>query len=202
MDTNIILLIVFLLQSSKGSNNDQIHILKDYFKGIEIKADYTKEKLKLVKTILPLVPEEYGKPVHKSVLLSEKIIRVMEIVEVMNLPTDILEYTPVPVANNQERINKIISIVQKDFSKPKMKNIGFVMDLISNFDKYKKMFSVVKSISSNTENMKDNKNMFKLMEAFMDEGDQKSMDSFKDIAKMMELMKVLDSPIKNKTIEA
>lgn len=202
MDTNIILLIVYLLQSSNSSNNDQVHIIKDYFKSMEIKPDYTREKLKLVKNLLPLVPEEYGNPVQKSVLLSEKIIRILEITEVMNQPTDKLEYTPIPVANNQERINKIISIVQKDFSKPKIKNLGFIMELITNMDKYKKMFSVISSLTSSTENNKDSKNMFKLMETFMGGGDQKSMDSFKDIAKMMELMKVLDSPIKEKTIEA
>lgn len=202
MDTNIILLIVYLLQSSSSSDNDQVHIIKDYFKSMEIKPDYTKEKLKLVKNLLPLVPEEYGNPVQKSVLLSEKIIRILEITEVMNQPTDKLEYTPIPVANNQERINKIISIVQKDFSKPKVKNLGIIMEIITNMDKYKKMFSVVSSLTSSTENNKDSKNMFKLMETFMGEGDQKSMDSFKDIAKMMELMKVLDSPIKEKTIEA
>ena len=49
MDTNIILLIVFLLQSSNSSNNDQIHMITDYFKGMEIKPDYTKEKVKLIK---------------------------------------------------------------------------------------------------------------------------------------------------------
>lgn len=202
MDTNIILLIVFLLQSSNSSNNDQIHMITDYFKGMEIKPDYTKEKVKLIKNILPLVPEEFGNPVHKSVVLSEKVLRVLEIAEVMNQVPDKVEYATIPVANNQERINKIISIVQKDFSKAKSKNLGFIMELILNMDKYKKMLSVFSSLSSNSENTKDSKNMFKLVETFMGEGEQKNMDGIKDIAKMMELMKLLDSPIKEKTIEA
>lgn len=202
MDNNIILIMIyFLFNSQNDSNNNQLHTITDYIKSIEIEPKYTYEKLKLVKNILPLLPIEYTASVHKSILLSEKIVNIIEIADVMNKPSNTLDYKPIDVASNKERVEKIISIVQTDFPKPKLKNIGLIMDLVLNMDKYKNIFKVVSSLSSNTESSKNSNNMMNIMEAFVDNGDKKGMDSIKEMAKMMELLKVLDAPKREKPME-
>lgn len=203
MDNNILLIMMYFLFNSQNDadNNTQLHNITNYIKSIEIEPKYTNEKLKLVKNILPLLPIEYTASVHKSILLSEKIVNIIEITDVMNKPSNTLDYKPINVANNKERVEKIISIVQTDFPRPKMKNIGLIMDLVLNMDKYKNIFNVVSNLSSNTGSSKDTNNMMKIMEAFVGDGDKKGMDGIKDMAKMMELLNVFDMPKREKPME-
>ena len=70
-------------------------------------------------------------------------------------------------------------------------------DFILQIDKFNKMANMLNHITSNPDLLKDTNNMFKILEPLLG-GDENEMKKFKEMAKMMNILKVLDKPKENK----
>lgn len=68
------------------------------------------------------------------------------------------------------------------------------MDLIINMDTYKKMFSVLTSVINSQDGLNDPTQLMNILTPLMDSDDLKNKDKFKEMGKMMEIMKILNSP--------
>lgn len=193
----LLLLLVIIANLNKNKENNQLHILSEYIRNIKVDPLYTEEKIKIAKKIAPLIPEEYNYTVTRSIMLAEKIVRILDLVEFLNTPEENYSIEPVHVSDNKERISKIMATIQQEAPKSRVNNYGMVMDLLVNMDKYKIMLETFSSLMSNPDMLKDSKGIMKIMETFMQNS---SIDNakLKEMSQMMQIIKALDSP-KRKT---
>lgn len=207
LDNNI-LIFLFLMIAGKNQGNKLtgLNSLGNFINNIEINTKYTSEKIKMVKKIGAYFPENYIPLINKSILFTERIMKVNELVDFMK--DDDYEYIKEPIAvdNNKDRLNKIVNVLQKEAHKSETKNVGMVMDFIINMDMYKKMFSVLSSIMGSQDGLKNPTQLMDILTPLMGNDAQKGNDKLKEMGQMMEIMKVLNSPKqenskKNKKIE-
>ena len=170
--------------------------LSDYIRTLKIEPKYTIEKIELLKSIGPYFPEEYIPMINRSILFTERILKVNELAKFMSYNEYQYIKEPIPVENNRERISKVVNIVQKEASKIENNNLGLVIDLIVNMDKYKNMFSMLNSIMSNQEGLNDPAQLFKTLGPLLGVDGNKDKEKLKDINRMMEIIRVLNSPKK------
>lgn len=104
-----------------------------------------------------------------------------------------LDIEPLDFENNRERLNKIVTTVQKEIPKSNMSNLGIVIDLIVNMDKYKQMFNLLNHFTNTSNIHKDSTNMMKLMEPLLKEI-KKDDKSSMDIDQIMKIMSTLNKP--------
>lgn len=183
-----------------GKNRDNktsgIHSINNFINTMELDEKYTVEKIKMAKKIGPYFPEDYIPLINKSISFTEKFIKISEVVDFMKNDDEryILEH--LPTDGNKDRINKIISTIQKESPKSGMNKTGTVMDLILNIDKYQKMFGILNKVISNQDSLNDPSQLINLMGPLIGGEPKENNAQFKEMAKMMEMMKVLDSPKK------
>ena len=65
----------------------------------------------------PYFPEEYIPTINRSILFTERIIKINELANFMKYNEYQYIKEPIPVENNKDRISKIVNIVQKSFKK-------------------------------------------------------------------------------------
>ena len=214
MDNGLVLIILLLvmnknrenksLEKSVGKEDDILDTKPDTYldkpidKSITLNIPYTIEKVKIMKKIGPYFPEEFIPALNKSLILTEKIIRVYELIEFMQITEAKYIKEPIPVENNRERISHIINTIQKEIPKEDMKNMGMTMEMVVNIDKYKKMFTILNSVMSNPDSLNDPNKMLSLIEPLLQGKDEKEKEKLKDMAKMLEIMNTLDTPKKAK----
>ncbi|MBU5437462.1 hypothetical protein KQI42_05545 [Tissierella sp. MSJ-40] len=202
MDSKLLIMILLLMiNRRKGSSSSSLHILSDLIENFEVDIKYTSEKVNVVKKIGPYFPDAYRPVLNKSIMFTEKILKLYEVVDFMKLNE--VEYITqsIPVNNNKERLNRIVSIIQQEFPKEEVKNMGMAMDLILNVDKYKKMFNLLNTVMSSQESLKDTSQLINLIEPLMDGKNPKEKEKLKEMSKMIEIMKILDTPKKDKSKE-
>jgi hypothetical protein len=190
-----------MINRRKGSSSSSLHILSDLIENFEVDVKYTGEKVNVVKKIGPYFPDEYRPTLNKSIMLTEKILKLYEVVDFMKL-NDVEYITQsIPVNNNRERLNRIVNTIQQEFPKEEVKNLGTAMDLILNMDKYKTMFNLLNTVMSSQDSLKDTNQLIKLVEPLMDGKNPKEKEKLKEMSKMLEIMKILDTPKKDKSKE-
>ncbi|TJX13858.1 hypothetical protein E9840_07795 [Tissierella creatinini] len=195
MDTPLLLLILLLVQNENlDIFNQPLHSLNEYLNTIEINPEYTQTKLKIARKIYPLLPSEYAYPMRKSVSIVEKTMHVIETADYLKT-FDTESITPLEI-KPRERIQKITSLVQDEVRSSKVKNLGMVLDLIVNMDRYKKILSTYTQISRNKNILSDKESLLSLMETFMEGSSEKEKEGLKDINKMLDIMKLLNTPKK------
>ncbi len=104
---------------------------------------------------------------------------------------------PIPVENNKERLSYIINTIQKEFPKENTQNIGTILDIIINMDKYKAIFSSLNTITSNPDNLKDPNQILHLLEPLLEGVDEKEKDKIREMAKILGLMNNLENTKKS-----
>lgn len=193
---NKLLIFIFLLVIGKNQGNELIGLnsLNDFINTMEIDPKYTVEKIKIVKKVGAYFPEHYIPLINKSILFTERIIKINELVDFMK--NDEYQYIkePISVDNNKDRLNKIMNTIQKEVPRPEVTNFGTIMDLVINMDKYKKMFSMLSSFMNNQDNLKDPTQLISMFAPMLGNDNQKNNDKLKEMNKMMEIMKILNSP--------
>lgn len=193
---NRLLIFIFLLIIGKNQGNELIGLnsLNNFINTMEIDPKYTIEKIKMVKKVGAYFPEHYIPLINKSILLTERIIKISELVDFMK--NDEYQYIkePIFVDNNRDRLSKIMNTIQKEVPTPEVTNLGTIMDLIINMDKYKKMFSMLSSFISNQDNLKDPTQLISMFAPMLGNDNQKNNDKLKEMSKMMDIMKILNSP--------
>lgn len=193
MDTPLILLVLLLTQQKNiNISSEPLHSLKDYLNTMEINSQYTKSKLKIARKIYPLLPIEYAYSMRKSISIVEKIIHLMETVDYLNtFETEEINLLHIPA---KERIQKITLAVQDEFKGSSIENLGIVMDLVLNMDRYRKLLTTYNQVSRNKDILSDKDSIMSLMEAFMEGSSEKDKGKLKDMNKIFDLLKLLDSP--------
>lgn len=194
MDNSLLLIILLIiLRSSRINEFGGLKSFSDYLRSLKIEPDYTLEKIKLLKKIGPYFPEEYIPTINRSILLTERIIKINELASFMKYDEYQYIKSPIPIKDNKERISKILNIVQREVSKSENNNFGMVMDLIVNMDKYKNLLSMLNSVKSNEEGLKDPSQLLNIFGPIIGIDINKDKDKLKDINRMMEIIKTLNS---------
>ena len=194
MDNSLLLIILLIiLHSSRINEFGGLKSFSDYLRSLKIEPDYTLEKIKLLKKIGPYFPEEYIPTINRSILLTERIIKINELASFMKYDEYQYLKSPIPIKDNKERISKILNIVQREVSKSENNNFGMVMDLIVNMDKYKNLLSMLNSVKSNEEGLKDPSQLLNIFGPIIGIDINKDKDKLKDINRMMEIIKTLNS---------
>ncbi len=200
MDTPLVLLVLYLSQNgSLNISEEPLHSLHEYLNTMEINPQYTKIKLKIAREIYPFLPIEYAYMMRKSISLVEKTVHVMETVEYLKTYEND-EITTLHMGS-KERLQKITSVIQNELRGTNIENLGMVMDLVVNMDRYKKILSTFNQVSRNKDILSDKEGITSLMEAFMGGSSEKDKEKLKDMYKMLDIFKMLDGPKTNKPNE-
>lgn len=194
MDNNILIFIVLLIAGkNQGNKLTGLNTLENFVNTMEIDTKYTLEKIRMAKKIGTYFPEQYIPLINKSILFTERIMKINELIEFMkNEEYQYIKEATI-VDSNKDRLNKIIHVLQKEASRSETKNVGMIMDLIINMDTYKKMFSVLTSVINSQDGLNDPTQLMNILTPLMDSDDLKNKDKFKEMGKMMEIMKILNS---------
>ncbi|HEY8362058.1 MAG TPA: hypothetical protein VIK77_04165 [Tissierellaceae bacterium] len=191
MDNNLLLIFIFMLLYSQRINEfNGLKSFSYYIRSIRIEPKYTLEKIKLLKKIGPYFPEEYIPTINRAILFTERMIKFNELVSFMKNDEQYIKEA-LPIKDNRERISKIFNIVQKELSKNDYNNLGMMLDLIVNMDKYKNFISMFNSLKSQ-EDIKEPSQLINLLGPALGI-DVKDKEKLKDINKMMEIIKVLNA---------
>jgi hypothetical protein len=192
MDTPVLLLL--LLAINKGSNissQDTLHTVRNYLSSIEINYAYTKEKIKIAKKVIPLLPIEYVVPVNKSVVIAEKIVKILEVKEFINSYDDI-DIKPM-VLESKERLHRIVNTIQEEVKNSKLDEFGMALELVLNIDRLKKMISSFSKIMTNKNSLSDPESIYTLLEILMEGSSEEDKEKMKEMVKMFDIIKLLSN---------
>lgn len=194
MDTHILLFLFMLLsQNTEIQSVDvPLHKIKSYLNNIEIDYKYTREKIKIANKIKPYVPTDYIEAFDKSLIVTEKLIKIVEVLDYINT-LEIVEVEPIELPPI-ERLQHIVNIVQEEAKNSKLENLGMVLDLLVNMDNYKKVFNVLTTMMKDKKSVNDPNTLVKLMDTFMEGKSDKDKEKVKEMSKMLEVFKMLDTP--------
>lgn len=196
MDSPILILLLLLLNKDNDVQNP-LHSVKEYVNGIKINYKYTSDKIRIVKKIRPYLPSEYSDSVNRSIAVTEKLIKLLEAKDYIQSidSMDIDKITEIEM-EPKDKMLKIVHIIQEEVQNSKMDNLGFALDLVGNIDNYKNMFSLLTTFMKDKKSLNEPNNIMKLMESFLGGNNPKDKEKLKELSKMMELLKVLDTPKK------
>ncbi len=181
--------------SISNQNHSSLEAFKpiaDFLSSVEIDPIYTKEKIRIMGKIGPYLPEKYIGLVNQSMLNTERILKINELLGFLNEGNKPYIDGAIAVSNTKDRINKIVKIVQKETSNSNNKEIGIIMDLVVNMDKYKKMFVALNTLMNNDNPMEHPDQLINMMLPIFGE-DENNGDKIKELSKIMEIVKVLNN---------
>lgn len=171
---------------------DNLHTLKIYAKDFKVDYRYTREKLRILNSILPYLPEDYLETSGRSIVATEKLLKVLELTEYIN------SENPLPVEVRQmdtvERAYKIVTTLQEEISNSNIQKLGRVLDIMVNKDHYKELVSIAMEIMGNKDALKDPNNLSKLLKSFLGE---KEMEN-NNLNKILDILLMLESGDKDK----
>ena len=194
MDTPMLLFILLMISKNTEVQNvdNPLHKIRSYMNDMEIDYKYTKEKIKIAKKIRPYVPNNYTSAYDKSLIMTEKLTKIIEVSDYVNT-LELAEIKSVDLPP-MERLQHIVNIVQNEAKSSKVENLGMVLDLLVNMDNYKKMFGLFTNVMKDKNSLNDPSTLVKLMDTFMDGKSEKDKEKIKDMSKMLEVFKMLDTP--------
>lgn len=192
MDNNFFLILLFLGMKNNSSNSgSKVDSISSFISTMELDNKYTLEKITMVREVGPYFPENYIPLLNKSINFAEKFIKLNEVLDFMGKDNEnyILEH--IPMKDNKDRLNKIISTIEKN--SPKSIENSKIFDLILNMDKYEKMFKMLNMVMSNENNLNDPAKLINLMGPLMGGKTEDGNDNLKEMTKMMDIIKLLDT---------
>lgn len=169
----------------------QINIA-EYINGMKIEPQYTKDKIRLAKRITPLLPLGYIAPVNQSINITENLMKIMELKDYLNRDIDSIELASIPVEDNKERINKIVTIIKEEVPKSKESNLGSLLETIIKIDKYVKMFELMNNLMNNQNLSKDTDKLIKMIEPMVKNKEATDKEGNIDIEKIISIMNALN----------
>lgn len=192
VDNNFFLILLFLGMKNNSSNSgSKVDSISSFISTMELDNKYTLEKITMVREVGPYFPENYIPLLNKSINFAEKFIKLNEVLDFMGKDNEnyILEH--IPMKDNKGRLNKIISTIEKN--SPKSIENSKIFDLILNMDKYEKMFKMLNMVMSNENNLNDPAKLINLMGPLMGGKTEDGNDNLKEMTKMMDIIKLLDT---------
>lgn len=185
---NLTLLILLILASNENSTTDieALHTIKNYAKDFKVDYNYTREKIKIFKNILPYLPEDHLETGGRSIIATEKILKVLEVVEFVNLeselPVEPLEMEPL------ERAYKIVSTLQEQINNANIDKLGTALDIIVNKDQYKKLVNIALEFINNKDALKDPNNLTELLKLFTGDNEREN----NNLSKILDILTMLE----------
>lgn len=209
MDSNSLILMLFLFQlnSSKpkpakvysnnlaltSSKSVNLSSIVNFLNELEIDPVYTREKIKIARKVGPYLPEKYIDLINQSMHHAERIIKINELMEFLNESQKTYIEAPIAVNNTKDRLSKIVKVVQSETSDKENKDLGVIMDLIVNMDKYKKIFSAVNTLMNSDDPLENPDKLIKMVIPILGENEVNG-DKLKEMSKMLEIVKALNIP--------
>lgn len=166
--------------------------INQYINNLQIEPKYTEEKIKLARKIAPLMPSQYIQPINRSIYITENLVKIMELNDYMSNRSSVVQAAHIPIEDNRERISRIVSVIQEEVPKSNMQNIGTVLELITNIDRYKKMFELLNTFMKNQNLTKDADKLVKMVEPMMKGKNSTEGEGSLDIEKIMNIMSLLN----------
>ena len=157
-----------------------------------LNTTHTRDKIKIMKKIGPYFPEEYINPINKAILFTEQIVVLHTALEFLNAPKTNYIESSVPLIDNRERIGYIMNTIRNEVSKDEIKDMGLVLDLIFNMDKYKSLFTVLNTFISDPNILNEPEKIIKLAETFMEGKNEEEKKKIREMMKMLEILQNLD----------
>lgn len=152
----------------------------------------SRQKLDLMKKIGPYFPQEYTNPINKSIGLTEQILVLHEALDFINENKTAYIESALPLGDNKERLNYIISIVRQEVESQDIQNIGLALDMIINVDKYKGMLDMFTQLISQPNALEDPKAILELMTPFLAGKTEEERKRIEEMAKILEVFTSLD----------
>lgn len=184
----------------KISKLEPLEQAKNFLNDLKVNPQYTANKIDMIKKIGPYFPEEYIPLINTAILNAERVIKINEVFDFLKESNYEYVRESIPVRNNKDRINKIIKTIQSESSNSSNKDMGMLMDLVINMDKYKKMFSALSSVMNSKSPMDDPDKLIELILPLLGE-DEKNQEKIKEMGKMLEIMKVFNTSQEKKENE-
>lgn len=194
MNSLVLLLLLLILRENK--NRPFLPAINRDF-ALEIDIKQTREKIKLLKKVGPYFPETYLKSINKAIGLTEKFIKLFEILEHAKINEFNYVERTIPVENNKERLKYIANTIEKEFTKDQIKAMGKTVDMILKIDKINKIMNMVSVIMENPIDLNDKEGLLKIIEQFSQGKSEEEKKKIKDMMRMVDIIKALDSPKKS-----
>ena len=184
------LIIIFLIIMRKSNDNKGFSL-----NSIRLDKKHTVHKIRMLKEIGPYLPQNYIPLVNKSISFTNKFIKINEVSNFLYREEEIHISNHIPM-KGEERVKKIMSLLHNESEVFKQGQMGQIMDLILNMDKYKKTFQVLNKVMGNPNSLNDPSQLINLIGPLMGSNEEGSSSKIKEMTKMMELIKLLDTPKK------
>lgn len=166
---------------------ESLHTLKTYAKDFKVDHNYTREKLRIFKNILPYLPKDYLDTSGRSIIATEKILKVLELGDYIK--TDTALAIESHEMDTVERAYKIVTTLQEEINNSNIQKLGTVLDIMVNKDHYKQLVSLAMDLMSNENALKDPNNIARLLKSFLGE---KEMEN-KNLNKIIDILLMLES---------
>lgn len=194
---NGVILFLLLLSTTNKKKGDLLSSV-NLNNILDIDSKYTAEKIKLIKKVGPYFPEEYIPSINKAIMLTERIVKIYDVIEFMNIKETQYIKKSIPVENNKARLDYIANTIKKEYSEEEIKNMGPIVEMVLNINKHTKMMNMLSYVMSTPDNLNDPNNMLKLMGTLMQGTDENEGKKMQDMTKMLDILKTLDKPRKPK----
>lgn len=196
---NYILFFIFILIFINNKENLIKEAMMSTYENLANTLDIerTYEKLDTLRKIGPYFPEWIVPILNKSILITEKIIKTFELFEFMQMSNSNVQIIHSDLDNNKERFNQIVSTLRKEIPEERLNEKGTLMNIILNYDKYKLMLVLISQIMSNPQKLNDSEQLSQLMNSIFKEKYGEDEKKMKELLKMVEIIKVLDTTNKN-----
>lgn len=185
---NIVLFLILISFGDTSLEIESLNKLKNYAKDFLVDYDYTKEKIKIFKNILPYLPEDYIYTGGRSIIATEKILNVLETIEYIQIesqvPIDTLDLEPM------NRAYKIVNILQGEIDNANINKLGTVLDVLVNRDQYLSMVNIALEFLNNKDSLKNPNNIAKLIKPLIGEIELESST----LGKMIDILDKLEQP--------
>lgn len=189
--TLIFIFFIYFFMLKKDDTNGNMIQSENIFNSLDTKQTY--EKIDYLRSIGPYFPEWLVTILNKSILLTEKIVKVHELIEFIQTDHFIEPITPTKIDNNKERFNYIINTLKEEVPKERLNEMDYPMKLLLNYDKYKLLFVMMTQILSNPQKINEKDQLTQLAESLFDGKSEEGKEKMKEMLKMIEIMKVLDT---------
>lgn len=195
------LVFILMLTIFINRKKDTVNLWENKFTKMDLDIPYTIEKIQIMKKIGPYFPEEILPSVNKALMITEKLIKFYEAMEFIQISGVNYIQNTIPVENNQERLSYIANTIKREFSKEEINRMGAAIETILTMDKFNKLFQILNSILTNPDHLSDPASIINFMEPLMEGKGEKEKKQLRDMTKMLEIMKTLDSPKKTEEKE-
>lgn len=167
------------------------HTLKTYAEDFTVDYAYTREKVKIFKNILPYLPGEYLETSGRSIIATEKLLEILQVMEAVKTKRTVPAVTV--EMDTVERAYKIVNVLQEQITNSNIEKLGTILDIMVNKDHYKELVNIALEFMGNKDALKDPNNLSKLLKTFI--GD-KEMEN-QNLNKLLEILAMLEQPNKD-----